>query len=337
MFIIRQANTEDHASLLKLMRMLHPGEASVDPDEVARQINDSRESFAGRVGDRRRRRFVFVLEDTDTGGVVGASAVDACVCGPGEPRAFLRLRRREHYSDDLQSGQVHVTLQLQVDETPASELRGLVLAPPYRGHRDKLGSLLSLVRFHFIGLHRAWFEDAILAKLTPPPLPNHRDCLWEHLGRRFVNLRWSEARRFSAQSREFITALFPTQEVYASLLSPEARNVLGKVGPEAAAAQAMLKGIGFVSHGQVDPLDGGPILEARLDDVPLVREGRTVTLGDPAAEYPLSGFVSIGNGRQFRAVRSALSVRGDRIAIPGETAGLLGAHVGDTVGITPLQ
>lgn len=336
MFVIRQATMDDHATLMRLAKMLHFANVAADPDEIARRISVSCDSFAGRIREQRQRRFVFVLEDTDTGGVIGMSSIRSCVSRPGQPLTFLQVRKRQHYSEDLQTGHVHMTLQVAEDETEASQLTGLVLSPPYRGHREKLGSFLSLVRFHFIGLQRAWFADALVAKLTPPRTSNRWDSFWEQLGRRFVNLRYAEAERFSHLSRQFITALFPEGEIYVSLLPPEARNLIGKVGREEEPALAILTKLGFAQTGRIDPFDGGPILQANVADIPFIGRTRTATLGDPAREHPLYGLVSISGGGRFRAVRSRYAESNGCISIPGDTAGLLGAHVSDTVGVTAV-
>jgi len=337
MFVIRQATMDDHAALMRLAKMAHFTGAPADGDEIARRANASSESFAGRIRDERERRFIFVLEDTETGGVVGMSSIRSCVAGPGWPLVFLQVRRREHYSEDLQAGHVHLTLQVAADETKASEMGDLVLSPPYRGHKEKLGSFLSLVCFHFIGLHRPWFADHLVARLAPPRPADSRNSLWEQLGRRFVNLRYAEADRFSRRSRQFIRALYPREEMYVSLLPPEVRHLIGNVGDEEKPALAILRKLGFRESDRVDPLHGGPIVQAPVGDVPFVSRTRAATLGDPAKQHPFRGFVSTSGGGRFRAVRSRYAEDGDRISIPGDTAGLLGAHVSDAVGVTSLE
>jgi len=337
MFVVRQATVEDHAALIKLTRMVHAGDGAPGADEIARRIVVSRDSFAGRNHDIRDRRFIFVLEDSDTGTVAGMSALRSSVSRPGEPRTFLEVRRREHYSEDLQTGHVHMTLQVGTDDRETSEALDLVVAPPYRGSHEHLGAFVSLARFHFIGLHRDWFADRIVAELRPPQSAHRRHALWEHLGRRFINLSRAEAERFRTHSREFIAALMPREEIYASLLPPEARNLIGKVDAAAAPARATLERLGFEFAGRIEPFGGGPILEARLDDIRLVGLTRKATLGDPAKDYPLFGLVSIEGPGKFRAVRSSYCENGDRISIPGEAAGFLSAQVGDTVGLTALS
>jgi arginine N-succinyltransferase len=259
------------------------------------------------------------------------------VSWPGHPHIYLQVRRREHYSQELQSGMVHVTLKIGTDETGPSEIGGLILGPSYRGHKDRLGLQLSLVRFHWIGLHREWFADRIIAEMMGALTPDSRNLLWEYLGRRFVNLDYTEADRFSQQSKEFILSLFPKTEIYASLLPAVARNLIGRVGPETEPARLMLEKLGFEYHGHVDPFDGGPYLEARLPELEPVRTTQAFPLVAPVASFPESGFLSSQGQKGFRAVRGDYALVREGISIPAETADLIGAAPGDTIGVTPFQ
>ena len=274
MFIIRQAQLEDLSTLLKLARLVHSNNLPADADILRTKLLKSRDSFSGKARTPVEREFMFALEDSDTGNLIGTSSIISCISAPGRPHLYFLVRKREHFSEDLATGHVHVTLQLGTDETGPTEIGGLVLTPAYRGHKAKLGALLSLIRFHYIGLHRDLFSDRVIAEMAAPLTPDSRNTLWEYLGRRFINLEYAEADRFCRQSKEFVTSLFPKTEIYASLLPPEARNLIGKVSPEAEAAKAMLEALGFRYLGPGDPFDGGPYLEARLWQIPLVINSR---------------------------------------------------------------
>jgi len=342
MFVIRQANLDDAPTLLKLAKMVHSNNLPADPDILRTKLMRSRDSFLGKVKTPWEREFIFALEDTDTGNLIGTSSIIGCTSSPGRPHLYLLVRKREHFSEDLQTGQVHVTLQLGTDDTGPSEIGGLILQPAYRGHKGKLGLLLSLIRFQFIALHREWFSQRLIAEMMAPLTPDSRNTLWEYLGRRFINLEYTEADKFCRQSKEFITSLFPKGEVYVSLLPPEARNLIGRVSPEAQPAKAMLEGLGFKYVGHCDPFDGGPYLEAKTDDVPLVQSTHMAKLGeskagDSAKEYPIDGFVSLTGPAGFRAVRTnyAESDGGKTILIPPDKMYLISAQAGDSVAVTP--
>jgi len=340
MFVIRQATIDDLPTLLKLARMVHFINLPADRDIIAAKIARSRLSFAGQAPSEREREFMFVLEQVDTDSVVGTSAAISCISWPGRPHTFFKVRKRHHFSEDLQTGTVHITLELGTDESGPSEMGGLILAPGYRGHPERLGSLLSLIRFHYIGLHREWFSNRIIAELMGALTPDSRNLLWEYLGRRFINLQYAEADRFCQSSKEFITALFPRGEIFASLLPPEARNLIGRVGEETRSARKMLEDQGFIYDDHVDPFDGGPYVKAMRNEIPLVKATRVLALGEPAERHDPStlseAFVSFEGEDGFRAIRCKAAIEHEVVAITAESAGLLGAQPGDSMGVTPL-
>jgi arginine N-succinyltransferase len=338
MFIIRQATIDDMGELLKLSRLVHSFNLPQDKDALAAKIARSRRSFAGQAASEREREFVFVLEDAESRTVVGTSSVYSCISWPGHPHLFFRVRKREHYSDDLGTGQVHVTIQLDTDETGPSEVGGLILAPGYRRHPERLGWMLSMVRFHFMGLHRRDFKQRILAEMMGALTPDSRSSLWDYLGRRFINLSYTEADTFNQRSKEFITSLFPRTEIYLSLLPPEARRLVGTVGDETQPALRMLERIGFVNRDHVDPFDGGPYLEAQRDEIPVVRSTfvRKLVAVRPKGRSQ-HAIVSAHGTHGFKATRSRVMVSADGVWMPADTVNALSAKAGERIGITLID
>jgi arginine N-succinyltransferase len=336
MFVIRPAILDDLATLLKLAKMVHFINLPADKELLAAKIGRSRRSFAGDVDDIRDREFMFVLEDSESNEVVGTCTILCCVSWEGRPHIFLKTGKRSFYSEDLQLGQTHTTLELGTDTSGPSEVGGLILAPGFRGRPERLGSLLSLIRFHFIGLHRDMFAERILAEMMGPLTPDSGTLLWEYLGRRFINLSYKEADLFSSRSKEFLLSLWPKGEIYASLLPPEARALIGKVGEETEPAKRMLEKQGFKYHGHVDPFDGGPYLDVKIEDVPLVKATATMRaiVGNPAGNG--EAFVSHKGRGGFRATRSAFEIVGDKLVLPAETLEAIGASGDAQVGFTPL-
>jgi arginine N-succinyltransferase len=339
MFFIRQAQPDDAPRLLKLAKLVHSNNLPPDADAIRERVARSRESFRKRVKDKSERLFVFVLEDSESNSVVGSSIISPLVGTPSKPHLYLQTRKREFFSTELQTGAVHMTVQLKTDTTGHSEIGGLVLSLAYRGHKSRLGSLLSLSRFNFIGRHRTWFCDRIVAEMMAPLTADSRNTLWEYLGRRFINLDYTEADTFCRHSKEFILSLFPPEEIYVSLLPPPARNVIGKVGPDTEPALAMLKRLGFKESGHVDPFDGGPYLEAKTDEIPLVRDTKGMKLAgaDGRAALTHSAIVSYTGENGYRAVRVECALKGGEIAIPADAIAILEAATGAEVGVTVLH
>lgn len=342
MFIVRQAVIDDLPTLLKLAKMVHFINLPADKDIIGAKIARSRKSFAGQAKDPHERQFMFVLEDTESGSIIGTSAVISCISWPGWPHVFLKVRRRSYFSEDLQQGTVHTTVQFDSDESGPSEVGGLILAPGYRGHRERLGSLLSLIRLHYVGLHRDQFSDRMLAELMGPLSPDSRTLLWEYLGRRFINLSYHEADLFCQHSKEFMTSLWPRDEMHVSILPAEARALIGKVGEETVAAKAMLERQGFIFNGCVDPFDGGPYLEAKTDAIPIVKATKSMAFGgiiDAArVDEGREGFVSFRSKEHgYRALRTPIVIEDDTVLLTEAAAEALCTRKGNTIGVTPLD
>lgn len=364
MYLIRRAKLDDLPTLLKLARMVYFTNLPADKDIITQKIILSRASFLSAAGGRSKeptkskpRRpqqirglgdvlsetdiFMFVLEDTESGACLGTSQVLAAMGGPDNPNVSFKLTRREKFSKTLHTGTSHVIAKLYLDESSPTEIGGLILQPSFRGHRRKLGRFLSLVRFHFMGLHRARFADRVLAEMMAPISHDGVNLLWEYLGRRFIPLSYTEADRFCQYSREFMTALLPRDEIYLSLLPPEARAVVGEVNTETVPARRMLENLGFEYKNFIDPFDGGPHLEARTDSIGIVSETITAPFGDTAriAQCDRHGIISILDADgDFRSMEDhfALDAKG-HLLLPREIARKLEVQHGDRVGLSPTD
>jgi len=354
MFYLRRAQPEDLDILLKMAKTVHFINLPPDKDLIAERIRRSRISFrsavtgevpqfeAGVQGVHRSSPvFMFVLVDATTGNALGTSSIIAHMGGPGNPNIALELRKREFFSQDLQSGTSHITAKLVLDETGPSEIGGLILGPSFRNHPEKLGKQLSLVRFHYMGLHRNQFADKVIAEMMAPITPDGHNTFWEYFGRRFINLTYNEADKFCAHSREFMTSLLPREEIYLSLLPAEARALVAKVGPETVPARKMLESLGFRYLNRVDPFDAGPNLEVETDNISLVKETKTFTYGGVASSQQAHGraFVSAEDEEgEFRAVFVPYNLdEQNQVFIPREYAELLELEKGQKVGFCAVE
>ena len=286
--------------------------------------------------------FLFVLEDTDNNaGAIGTSQIISRMGGPGKPNLSLQLSRRQMFSQSLQVGAEHTVAQMHRDESGPTEIGGLILQHSYRGHRQRLGRLLSIVRFHFMGLHRQMFSSRVLAELMGMISADGRNPFWEYCTRCFINMSYDEADRFCQFSKEFILSLFPPEPIYLTLIAPQARNVVGKVGAETEPAKRMLEKLGFKHHNRVDPFDGGPHFEASTDEIPVVRDTKRTRLAEPAkdeAGLAQHGIVSVlDEDGEFRAVQTSYGVdRSGRVVLPKALLTTLATEPGVACGVTPV-
>lgn len=361
MYLIRRAKAEDVGTLVKLARMVHFINLPPNKEMVGLKIAASRESFrkaaasGGAPTERLTKQrkggvpgfsegvadsgvFMFVLENTETGSVLGTSQLIAQMGGPGNPNYAFKLEKRHFFADDIKTGTAHVVARLHSDETGPTEIGGLILQPASRGAR--LGRLLSFIRFHFIGMHRGLFADRLLAEMMAPITDDGRSLFWEFVGRRFIPLSYTEADVQCGRSRQFISALLPHEDIYLSLLPPEARDVVGEVHRETLPARRMLEKLGFRFRDMVDPFDAGPMLDVPTDEVPLLRltAPREFAGVADASSCRGEGIVSVlRNDGEFLAVFAPMLLdEQGRVSIPPEHAEAIGARAGDVLGVTDL-
>ncbi len=354
MHIIRPSHPDDTDILLKMAKMVHFINLPADKDIIAEKIARSRASFRkaaagdGEInygsGDESATSgspiFMFTIADSESDACVGTAMIIAKMGQPGHPNVSFELQRREFFSHDLQSGATHTVARLFLDESGKTEIGGLILGPSMRRHPEKLGKQLSLIRFHYIGAHRKEFSDHMLAEMMAPITPDGRNTFWEHFGRRFINLTYVEADKFCQHSREFMTSLLPREDVYLTLLPPEARQGIAQVGRDTVPARRMLESLGFKYVGRIDPFDGGPHLEVETDDISLVRHTGSATFAGVCEESATSGagFVSVeSTGVDFRALHAPVQIEGSEIRLPEEYARALRIDAGARVAFTPLD
>jgi arginine N-succinyltransferase len=288
---IRAACTSDLQELYGLARFLNTVNLPDDEAAIARILEVSERSFRGEIQNPRDREFIFLLRDREAERAIGTSMVIAQLGRPGEPYIYLDVDREEKYSASLQKHFVHQVLSVRYSYDGPTEIGGLVVHPAYRNAPDKLGTLISFVRFLFVALQRADFRDELLAELLPPLEPDGTSHLWEALGRHFTDMCYSDADRLSKRNKEFIRGLFPQGEIYATLLPPRAQAVIGAVGQQTRGVEKLLRRVGFRYAERVDPFDGGPHFIARTDDVSLVRAARRVELEHHPAIHPKERFL----------------------------------------------
>ena len=102
-------------------------------------------------------------------------------------------------------------------------------------------------------------------------------------------MSYLEADKLSKRNKEFIKSLFPTGDVWASLLPQDAQDVIGKVGRETRGVEIMLRRIGFQYCNRIDPFDGGPHFTARMDEITLIAHTRRTRAHEPVAAAARSG------------------------------------------------
>jgi arginine N-succinyltransferase len=342
---IRGASLEDEEALLSLARELNTVNLPNDRPHIRRLLEHNQKSFSGEASPK-LRKFVFILWDGETGRAAGTSMIVAQLGRRGAPYIYFDVQSEEKYAASVDKHFHHRLLRIGFSYDGPTEIGGLVVAPDYRKAPERLGLLISYVRFLFIAIRRKQFRDELLAELLPPLEPDGRSYLWEAVGRRFTDMSYPEADLLSSENKDFIRDLFPRDPIYVNLLSAEAQAVIGQVGAQTKGVEKMLRRIGFKYMNRVDPFDGGPHFTAPTDEVTLVKSTRTCVVDGtlPAGEGVrcLVG-KDLEASPYFRAVLARAKIadgRGDgetgRLELGETDAARLGLNPGDRAHCLPL-
>lgn len=315
MHVLRSVQPKDLKDLFKLSNIMNFINLPADEEMINSKIESSSRSFKKPSNDLSKNYYIFVLEDYEAGEILGVSMIHAQHGTDSEPHFYLTVGQEAKFSQTINTGFVHGTLKLGLDSNGPTEIGGLILNPDFRGHKEKLGKQLSFVRFLFMGMHPERFKPMIHSELMPPFDKQGNSPLWEAIGRRFMNMNYVEADVLSRNNKEFILSLFPSENIYQTLLPMEAREAIGKVGKETEPVRRMLESIGFKYTYEVDPFDGGPHYRCPLKDIKPIKEkitGLLITNKSFDAEKARDVILSLEHPEHdFFALRTMLQVHGD--------------------------
>jgi arginine N-succinyltransferase len=333
MMLIRPIRAEDYPALYDIAVESGHGFTSlpVNDELLQRKISRSERSFAKQTDKPGDEGYLFVLEDPDTGAVVGTSALEAAV-GLDDAFYHYHLGKVVHTSRALGVYNPVDILTLCNDYTGVSELCTLFLRESYRKQNN--GRLLSKFRFLFMAEFRSRFADRVIAELRGVSDDNGNSPFWKWLQDSFFSVDFPTADYLTGIGQKvFIAELMPKYPIYVSLLSKDAQAVIGKVHEKTKPALALLHSEGFSNTGYVDIFDAGPTVEAKVEHIRTVRASRKVQvqIGEVTAGVPYM----ICNTRleDFRASWLYLQPDDDSntVVIPERCAELLQLSTGDWV------
>ncbi|KZN31945.1 arginine N-succinyltransferase [Pseudoalteromonas luteoviolacea S2607] len=341
MMILRPIQKSDYPALLNIAQESGHGFTSLPLNEelLQNKIERSMTSFGKETDVPFDEGYLFVLEDTETGEVVGTSAIEAAV-GLDDAFYHYHLSKVIHSSRTLNVYKAVDILTLCNDYTGATELCTLFLKDKYR--KGLNGKLLSKSRFMFINQHRTRFAETVIAEMRGVSDENGSSPFWQWLEEHFFSMDFPTADYLTGIGQKvFIAELMPKYPIYVNLLSEEAQAVVGEVHDNTRPAIELLKSEGFTFNGYVDIFDAGPTVEAKVDNIRTIRATEFFKVRiDAAAKSQTGGSpVLIANDKLagYRATAIELEMpQGDEIAISAELASALLVTDGDTVSIATL-
>ncbi len=327
-FEIRALLPGDEDQLHRVAKHLNSVNLPNDRHRIEEIVELSYKSFSGTLKSKGEREYVFVLTDLDTNAIVGTSMILAQLGRRGAPYIYFDVIDEEKYSATIDRHFHHTVLRIGYSYDGPTEIGGLVMDPAYRTSTERLGTMISYVRFLYMGAHRDLFKNEVVAELLPPLETDGTSYLWEALGRRFTEMSYAEADVLSKRNKEFIKGLFPEGVIYATLLPPEAQAVIGKVGAQTKGVEKLLRRIGFRYAHRVDPFDGGPHFSATMEEIiPVAHTTRTTRWETLAADAPprpgtRKGLIALEYDVPpfFRAVSAEVALGEDGFVFVGEDA-----------------
>ncbi len=343
MLIIRPLQETDLEDLYRMAQSAGKGLTSLpaNKDRLARKISRAQDAFNQRCAPE-AGMYLFALEDTELKQCVGISGIEARV---GLEEVFYNYRLSTTVNASRELG-VHVrtpTLHLTNDMTDTTEICSLLLSDSHR--KGGNGLLLSRCRFMYLDDFRRHFSDKVFAEMRGVSDESGRSPLWDALGARFFDMKFSQADYLSGVgNKSFIAELMPKFPIYLPLLPGGARAVIGRVHDNTAPALNMLQSEGFNFNGLVDIFDGGPLVEAFIHNIRTVRESlnrhvlisrKPINLDVPPGERVM---VSNRSFRDFRVTTIPMRcINPDTVSIPAEVAEALDVSSGDLVRLAPLK
>jgi arginine N-succinyltransferase len=274
MIIVRPIQKDDYDSLYQIAIDSGHGFTSLPIDEamLRKKIERSEQSFKKNVITPGDEGYLFVMQDTESGEIVGTSGIEAAV-GLDSPFYHYHLGKVVHSCDELKVHNSVKTLTLCNDFTGVSEICTLFLKEKARVNSN--GRFLSRFRFLFIGEHEDRFSTKIIAEMRGVSDSDGRSPFWEWLEKHFFSIDFPTADYLTGTgNKDFIAQLMPKYPIYVSLLSPEAQAVINKVHKNTEPAIRLLESEGFCRSDYVDIFDAGPTIFAQRQHIKTINQSR---------------------------------------------------------------
>jgi len=333
MIIIRPIQTSDYDDLHRIAIESGHGFTSLPVNEelLTRRISHSVQSFASEVTKPGNEGYLFVMEDTATGQVIGTSGIEAAV-GLEDAFYHYHLGKVVHNSRELGIYNTVETLSLCNDYTGASEICTLFLSEGHRKNNN--GRFLSRFRFLFMAEHTERFSDTVIAEMRGVSDDSGRSPFWDWLEEHFFSMDFPTADYLTGIGKKvFIAELMPKYPIYVNLLSKEAQNVINKVHDKTVPALRLLEAEGFARRGYVDIFDGGPTVEANKNTIRAAADSKKcqVIIGDVTEQEKF--IICNSKVQDFRATQASISLRetANQVVISQDVANALMVKEGDWV------
>ena len=333
MIIVRPIQQSDLSALHRIAVESGHGFTSLPVNEqlLKQRITKTEDSFEKTVTEPGDEGYLFVMEDTETGEIVGTSGIEAAV-GLDDAFYHYHLGKVIHSSRELNIYNTVETLSLCNDYTGASEICTLFLNEGYRKNNN--GRFLSRFRFLFMAEHKARFSETIIAEMRGVSDEEGRSPFWDWLEQHFFSMDFPTADYLTGIGKKvFIAELMPKYPIYVNLLSKEAQAVINQVHPKTVPAVRLLEAEGFSRRGYVDIFDGGPTVEANFNSIRTINQSHRCQVIIGEVQSTDNYIICNSETKKFRATQASVSLRetAQQVVISSDVAQALLVNEGDWV------
>ncbi|CAB3645218.1 Arginine N-succinyltransferase subunit alpha [Paraburkholderia graminis C4D1M] len=340
MLFVRPGRLADLDALEHMARTAQPVLHSLPHDRRALEarVALSEDSFRADVDFPGEEFYLFVLEDSETGKLMGTASIIAAA-GYSDPFYAFRNDALIHASRELHVNRKIHALTMSHELTGKSRLAGYYIDPSLRG--DAAAHLLSRARMMYIAANRRRFTSEVFSLLLGVTDEHGVSPFWEAVGRKFFGRDFADIEIESGgRSRTFIAEVMPTYPIYVPLLPEAAQRVLGEPDSNALLAYEIHLEEGFETDRFIDIFDAGPVLTAQVDRSASVARNETRVVRETAAAASGAAYLIAHNGAdgEFRCVLGDLpSTKSEGAPLAQAPRAALGVHDGNAVRCAPLH
>jgi arginine N-succinyltransferase len=311
-----------------------------DQDVLLHRLEETERSFSVPLKEPRGDTFLFGMEDSAGGRLVGVCGLVSKI-GGFQPHWTYGLKEETIHSKTLNSIRHVQYLELMANHDGPSEIGTLFMLPECRGQDG--GRLLSLSRFMFLAAHPQGFEREVIAEMRGRVSEAGESVFWEAVGRHFFQVDFAKADLMAMKDKHFIDELMPRHPIYVPLLPKEAQMVIGEVHDNTVPARRLLEQEGFRFRGEVDIFEAGPVLSCLREDIRVVKSCTTVKYGGEGPKEKGRSFLvaKFGEPKDFRVIVTEghweQLDEGDCIHLSSEEANILEVEKGASLMISPIR
>ena len=301
------------------------------PQEIKERISWSEKSRNKKTNKPNQDSYLFVLEDNNR--IVGLSAIYTSV-SLKKPSVFFKKSISKLESKSLNFTKDLDVLSLHLCKQPYSELGTLFLKPAFRGKGR--GSLLSFSRFIFMSAHQQRFDPTAFVEIRGFKNAKDESYFWNSFSKTFFNLDFFKADEISYIDNHFIMESIPKYPFIIEHMPRKVQRVIGKPHPNAMPAYSLLRKQNFRTNGLIDVLDGGPCLEAKIKDIPLVKSAELFPIEIKRnINFDRFGFIANPAIDAFAVVKENYAFDKDKktLLVSAKVAQALGLETGSTAQI----